>query len=99
MNDPYARSAEYIDIMIAEAWDAFGPAWADALKGTEAVPGTIVDLGAGSGRGVRAVCAALPGDSPILAVNRLRPCGRCCSPGSTRTRGCADASPSHLATP
>ncbi|GAA2324621.1 class I SAM-dependent methyltransferase [Streptomyces cuspidosporus] len=68
MNDPYARSAEYIDIMIAEAWDAFGPALADTLKGTEAIPGTIVDLGAGSGRGVRAVCAAFPGDSPILAV-------------------------------
>jgi hypothetical protein len=68
MKDPYERSAEYIDIMIADAWDAFGPALAQALGGVEAVAGTVVDLGAGSGRGVRAVCAALPGDSPVLAV-------------------------------
>ncbi|MFD8339102.1 class I SAM-dependent methyltransferase [Streptomyces solisilvae] len=68
MSDPYERSAEYIDIMIAEAWEAFDPALTEALKGVETIAGTVVDLGAGSGRGVRAACAALPGDSPILAV-------------------------------
>ncbi|MCQ8193863.1 class I SAM-dependent methyltransferase [Streptomyces rugosispiralis] len=68
MNDPYERSAEYIDIMIADAWDTFGPALAEELGGVEAAEGTIIDLGAGSGRGVRAVCAALPDDSPVLAV-------------------------------
>ncbi|RNG36080.1 class I SAM-dependent methyltransferase [Streptomyces botrytidirepellens] len=68
MNDPYERSAEYIDIMIADAWDAFAPSLAEALGGVDAVEGTIVDLGAGSGRGVRAACAALPDDSPVLAV-------------------------------
>lgn len=68
MNDPYERSAEYIDIMIADVWDAFGPALTEALEGVEATTGTIVDLGAGSGRGVRAVCAALADSSPVLAV-------------------------------
>ncbi|GAA2348102.1 hypothetical protein SVIO_024370 [Streptomyces violaceusniger] len=46
MNDPYERSAEYIDIVIADAWSTFGPTLTDELRGVEAVGGTIVDLGA-----------------------------------------------------
>ncbi|GHH91527.1 class I SAM-dependent methyltransferase [Streptomyces capillispiralis] len=67
MSDPYERSAEYLDILIAEAWDALGPALADVLARVRATTGTVVDLGAGSGRGVRVIRDALPG-APVLAV-------------------------------
>ncbi|GLV76061.1 hypothetical protein Shyhy02_40610 [Streptomyces hygroscopicus subsp. hygroscopicus] len=59
MNDPCERSAECIDIMVADAWDAFGAALAGELGRVEAAEGTIVHPGAGSGWGVRTVCAAL----------------------------------------
>ncbi|RKR88341.1 hypothetical protein BDK92_2655 [Micromonospora pisi] len=68
MNDPYQRSAEYIDILIAEAWGFFAPGLAEALRGLSGTTGVTVDLGAGSGRGVAVICAALPDDSPVLAV-------------------------------
>ncbi|MGW2897135.1 class I SAM-dependent methyltransferase [Streptomyces sp. NPDC001212] len=67
MSDPYERSAEYLDIMIAEAWEALAPALADALSNARARTGAVVDLGAGSGRGVRVICDALP-QGPVLAV-------------------------------
>lgn len=66
-SDPYERSAEYLDIMIAESWEPLGPAVADVLTGVRARTGAVVDLGAGSGRGVRVICDALPG-APVLAV-------------------------------
>ncbi|OAH12832.1 class I SAM-dependent methyltransferase [Streptomyces jeddahensis] len=65
--DPYALSAEYIDIMIAETWEGLAPEVVSVLKGLHATEGPVVDLGAGSGRGVRAVREALPG-APVLAV-------------------------------
>ncbi|GAA2280571.1 methyltransferase type 12 [Streptomyces ruber] len=67
MSDPYERSAEYLDIMIADAWQPLAPALADVLTGAEAKTGAVVDLGAGSGRGVRVIHDALP-RTPILAV-------------------------------
>ncbi|CAL9352550.1 hypothetical protein SUDANB58_00494 [Streptomyces sp. enrichment culture] len=65
--DPYALSAEYIDIMIAEPWEGLAPQVISVLRGLRAAEGVVVDLGAGSGRGVRAVREALP-DVPVLAV-------------------------------
>ncbi|MEU9351954.1 class I SAM-dependent methyltransferase [Streptomyces griseoloalbus] len=67
MSDPYERSAEYLDILIAEAWEPLGPALSDVLSRVRATSGAVVDLGAGSGRGVRVICEALP-DVPVLAV-------------------------------
>ncbi|MFI6209020.1 class I SAM-dependent methyltransferase [Streptomyces sp. NPDC051041] len=67
MSDPYERSAEYLDIMIAEAWESLTPALADVLSRVRAEAGTVVDLGAGSGRGVRVIRDALP-QAPVLAV-------------------------------
>jgi SAM-dependent methyltransferase len=66
--DPYERSAEYLDLMIAETWQSLGPALADVLQQVKAAPGPVADIGAGTGRGVRAICAALPGGDPVLAV-------------------------------
>lgn len=68
MLDPYERSAEYLDLMIAGAWQQLGPALTGLLQETRAEHGPVVDLGAGTGRGVRAICAALPDDVPVLAV-------------------------------
>ncbi|MBT2675686.1 class I SAM-dependent methyltransferase [Streptomyces sp. ISL-14] len=65
--DPYALSAEYIDIMIAETWRGLAPGVMSVLKGLPATEGPVVDLGAGSGRGVRVIREALP-DAPVLAV-------------------------------
>ncbi len=64
--DPYALSAEYIDIMIAETWEGLASEVKSVLKGLRASEGVVVDLGAGSGRGVRAVREVLPG-VPVLA--------------------------------
>lgn len=67
MSDPYERSAEYLDILIAESWQPLAPALADVLSRVRAGTGAVVDLGAGSGRGVRVIRDALPG-VPVLAV-------------------------------
>lgn len=67
MSDPYERSAEYLDILIAESWEPLAPALADVLSRVRAGTGAVVDLGAGSGRGVRVICDALP-RGPVLAV-------------------------------
>ncbi|SCL15372.1 class I SAM-dependent methyltransferase [Micromonospora inyonensis] len=68
MDDPYARSAEYMDILIADAWGLFAPGLVEALSGLSGETDVTVDLGAGTGRGVETICAALPDNSPVLAV-------------------------------
>ncbi|MEV0642081.1 class I SAM-dependent methyltransferase [Streptomyces sp. NPDC050619] len=54
--------------MIAGTWQSLGPALAEALQQVKAERGPVVEVGAGTGRGIRAICAALPGDDPVLAV-------------------------------
>jgi SAM-dependent methyltransferase len=66
--DPYERSAEYLDLLIAGTWQSLGPALAEALQQVKAGSGPIADVGAGTGRGVRVICAALPGVDPVLAI-------------------------------
>lgn len=66
-DDPYQRSAEFLDVMIAGAWEVIAPALRAALSQVRAAAGAVVDLGAGTGRGVRAICASVP-DAPVLAV-------------------------------
>ncbi|MBN3931211.1 class I SAM-dependent methyltransferase [Streptomyces verrucosisporus] len=65
--DPYAASAPYIDPLIAGFWHGTAPALTAELKSLSTLSGPVADLGAGSGRGVRAVASALPGVS-VLAV-------------------------------
>ncbi|GGT03983.1 methyltransferase type 12 [Planobispora rosea] len=65
MTDPYERSAEFIDVMMAPHWDAFGPPLTKVLQGFG--PGPIVDLGAGGGLGTMVIAEALP-DAEIMAV-------------------------------
>ncbi|MFD1829305.1 class I SAM-dependent methyltransferase [Streptomyces desertarenae] len=67
MPDPYAASAPYIDPLIAGFWHGTSPALTAELKALAALSGPVVDLGAGSGRGVRVITSALPG-VPVSAV-------------------------------
>jgi predicted O-methyltransferase YrrM len=67
VSDPYASSAPYIDPLIAGFWHGVSPALTAELEPLAALSGPVVDLGAGSGRGVRAVASALPG-VPVVAV-------------------------------
>ncbi|MFI1023314.1 class I SAM-dependent methyltransferase [Streptomyces olivaceus] len=66
--DPYECSAEYLDLMIAETWQTLAPALTEVLHAVRAKDGPVADLGAGTGRGTEAICAALPGADPVLAV-------------------------------
>lgn len=65
--DEYQRSAEYVDVLLAEPWQVFGPLVAAGLADVDPAAGPVVDVGAGTGRGVLAVAAALP-EVEILAV-------------------------------
>lgn len=67
MSDPYQRSAEYIDLLLEEQWRPLTPLLCAELGRLGAQQGRVVDIGAGTGRGVRALCAALPG-VPVTAV-------------------------------
>lgn len=62
----YAEAAEFIDVAMAEPWQALGPRVEEVLA---AAPGVqpVVDIGAGTGRGVLAAARALPG-APVVAV-------------------------------
>lgn len=65
MTDQYERSAEFIDVMLVPHWKAVAPPLTKALRALE--PGTIVDLGAGTGLGTLVIADALP-DAEIVAI-------------------------------
>ncbi len=67
MVDQYRLSAEYLDIMSRDAWQAIGPVLAEALRDVDASAGPVVDVGAGSGLGTEVVGRALP-ESEIVAI-------------------------------
>jgi cyclopropane fatty-acyl-phospholipid synthase-like methyltransferase len=67
VQDQYAESAEYIDIMSRPSWELFGPALAEALEGLDTAAGPVVDVGAGTGLGTEVIARTLP-DARILAV-------------------------------
>jgi hypothetical protein len=66
-DDPYARSGQYLDMMIAGWWDHHRETLVDALQDLPPGPDPVVDAGAGGGQGTRLIAAALP-RAPILAV-------------------------------
>lgn len=67
MRDPYADSAEFIDVLSRQAWADLGPVLTTALAGVDPAAGPVTDVGAGSGLGVEVIARALP-DAEILAV-------------------------------
>lgn len=67
MVDQYRLSAEYVDIMSRDAWQAIGPVLAEALRDVDVSAGPVVDVGAGSGLGTAVVGRALP-EFEIVAV-------------------------------
>lgn len=67
MNDHYRESAEYIDIMSRDAWQALGPMVAEALATADPTAGPVIDFGAGTGLGTLAIAKALP-EAKIIAI-------------------------------
>jgi SAM-dependent methyltransferase len=61
VRDPYQQSAEFIDLMIRDAWGQIGPAVTQGLGSADPARGPVVDVGAGSGIGTRLIAEALPG--------------------------------------
>lgn len=65
--DPYDRSGQFIDLMIAGWWEHHGTAVADALRELPTGSGPVVDAGAGGGLGTRLIARTLP-EAPVLAI-------------------------------
>ncbi|AOS63693.1 Methyltransferase domain [Actinoalloteichus hymeniacidonis] len=69
--DEYEVSGEFLDLLIAPHWEFLEPALKDALDGVDASTGPVLDLGAGSGRALAPIDAALP-DAEIWAFEPAR---------------------------
>lgn len=65
--DFYQQTAEYVAVLLRQAWAGLGPALACALSGLDTSGGPIVDVGAGTGLGTAVLAAALPG-ADIVAI-------------------------------
>lgn len=63
----YDRTGEYVAVLLGVAWQGLGPALAAALDGLDPSAGPVIDVGAGTGLGVRVIATALP-DTEIIAV-------------------------------
>lgn len=66
-HDDYAHSAEFIDVMIAAWWEAFGGHVAEAVASMKGAEGPVVDVGAGGGPGTRVLLDTLP-EAHVIAV-------------------------------
>ncbi|MEK8169317.1 hypothetical protein NKH77_04475 [Streptomyces sp. M19] len=89
MRDPYERSAEFLDVMIAETWAALAPALGEVLGRVPARTGAVVDLGAGSGRVCGPSAPRCPATIPYWPSSPRPRCAPCCSPGCWTTPSCA----------
>lgn len=65
--DQYQRASEHFDLLIADAWRALRSALAAALADVDPTAGPVLDLGAGTGIGTRAIAELAPA-SDIVAV-------------------------------
>ncbi|MEU4344046.1 class I SAM-dependent methyltransferase [Nocardia sp. NPDC023852] len=63
----YARTAELVAVLLPETWRELGPALGAALDRLDTDSGPVVDVGAGTGEGVRVVAATLP-EAEVLAI-------------------------------
>ncbi|RKS09149.1 hypothetical protein DFP74_4878 [Nocardiopsis sp. Huas11] len=66
-HDDYAHSAEFIDVMIAGWWEAFGGHVAEAVASMKGAEGPVIDVGAGGGAGTRVLLDTLP-EAEVIAV-------------------------------
>jgi hypothetical protein len=71
MDDQYAITAEFFDLLAGPYWASMGPALGAALVGADPTAGPLLDIGAGTGLSTVAVADALP-DADILAVEPSR---------------------------
>ena len=71
-DDPYSRSGQFIDPMIAGWWEQHGATVADALRELPADTGPVVDAGAGGGLGTRLIARTLP-NARVLAIEPSLP--------------------------
>lgn len=65
--DPYAVSAEFLEMLSRPAWRDLAPALTGCLAGMDPAAGPVLDLGAGTGLGTDVVLDAAP-DATVLAV-------------------------------
>lgn len=70
--DPYDRSGQFLDPMIAGWWEHHAATVADALRELPADAGPVVDAGAGGGLGTRLIARTLP-TAHVLAVEPSLP--------------------------
>jgi hypothetical protein len=63
----YARTAEMVAVLLPDAWRGLGPSVSRALAGLDPSAGPLVDVGAGTGEGLRVASRTLP-DAELLAV-------------------------------
>lgn len=63
----YDRTAEYVAVLLRDAWTGLGPALTRAVSGMDTGAGPVLDIGAGTGLGTAILAAALPG-AAIVAV-------------------------------
>lgn len=67
MEDRYAVTAPYYDLLAGSFWTTLGPALAAVLADVEPSSGPIVDLGAGTGRSTLVIAEAVH-DGEVLAL-------------------------------
>lgn len=61
MDDPYAKTAPYYDLLAISSWQQLAPALTALLTDVDPRGGPLVDLGAGTGRASVVLAEALPG--------------------------------------
>ena len=70
--EPYAAAtAEFYDLLATGHWDSFGAKLATLLAGVDPAAGPIIDVGAGTGAGLRHLVSAVPRAS-IFAIEPSR---------------------------
>ena len=77
MKDEYERSAEFIDLMLAKPWTAFGPALTAVLDELRPGAESVVDVGAGGGHGTSVIARPYQRRRSWRSSRRLRS-GRSC---------------------
>ncbi|GAA1088937.1 class I SAM-dependent methyltransferase [Nocardiopsis metallicus] len=71
-DDPYDRSGQFIDLMIAGWWEHHAATVADALRELPTDAGPVVDAGAGGGLGTRLIARTLA-SARVLAIEPSLP--------------------------
>jgi len=67
ISDPYTQSGEFYDILSEEEWNLRREAIASELKTVPVNAGPVIDVGAGTGQGVKLIAETLP-TAQIIAI-------------------------------